>query len=194
MAGTFSPRRGGETPETKGAAGAPGGAAAARSLWAEQAERVELAEPGSGLAAAPGGGGAEEEGGRPPAAEKDGEGEGPERVCAPLEEGEKGGSPLLEQLERLERAAASGAGERVPARQAAWENRGRMERGGGSAGRAGGASPYPNGAEPSGERWALGRGLPGPGAVPADDTLWAERADRAFRRDSRRYDGGFYLY
>lgn len=23
---------------------------------------------------------------------------------------------------------------------------------------------------------------------------WAEQADRAFRRDSRRYDGGFYLY
>ena len=23
---------------------------------------------------------------------------------------------------------------------------------------------------------------------------WAERADRVFRRDSRRYDGGFYLY
>lgn len=27
-----------------------------------------------------------------------------------------------------------------------------------------------------------------------DDLYWAERADRAFRRDSRRYDGGFYLY
>ena len=23
---------------------------------------------------------------------------------------------------------------------------------------------------------------------------WAEQADRIFRRDSRRYDGGFYLY
>ncbi len=26
------------------------------------------------------------------------------------------------------------------------------------------------------------------------DMRWAEQADRAFRRDSRRYDGGFYLY
>lgn len=26
------------------------------------------------------------------------------------------------------------------------------------------------------------------------DLTWAEQADRAFRRDSRRYDGGFYLY
>lgn len=27
-----------------------------------------------------------------------------------------------------------------------------------------------------------------------DEQSWAERADRIFRRDSRRYDGGFYLY
>ena len=26
------------------------------------------------------------------------------------------------------------------------------------------------------------------------DLTWAEQTDRAFRRDSRRYDGGFYLY
>ena len=26
------------------------------------------------------------------------------------------------------------------------------------------------------------------------ELTWAEQADRAFRRDSRRYDGGFYLY
>lgn len=41
--------------------------------------------------------------------------------------------------------------------------------------------------------------------IPAEETIssvpsaseemrWAEQADRAFRRDSRRYDGGFYLY
>ena len=30
---------------------------------------------------------------------------------------------------------------------------------------------------------------------PASEEMrWAEQADRAFRRDSRRYDGGFYLY
>ena len=27
-----------------------------------------------------------------------------------------------------------------------------------------------------------------------EGSRWAEWADRAFRRDSRRYDGGFYLY
>lgn len=29
---------------------------------------------------------------------------------------------------------------------------------------------------------------------PSGASNWAEQADRAFRRDSRRYDGGFYLY
>lgn len=31
-------------------------------------------------------------------------------------------------------------------------------------------------------------------ASSGGETGWAEQADRAFRRDSRRYDGGFYLY
>lgn len=35
----------------------------------------------------------------------------------------------------------------------------------------------------------------GPGLPSASGEMrWAEQADRAFRRDSRRYDGGFYLY
>lgn len=35
----------------------------------------------------------------------------------------------------------------------------------------------------------------GPGLPTASGEMrWAEQADRAFRRDSRRYDGGFYLY
>ena len=35
----------------------------------------------------------------------------------------------------------------------------------------------------------------GPSAPSASGEMrWAEQADRAFRRDSRRYDGGFYLY
>lgn len=38
-------------------------------------------------------------------------------------------------------------------------------------------------------------GETGASAVPmSEETRWAEQADRAFRRDSRRYDGGFYLY
>lgn len=31
-------------------------------------------------------------------------------------------------------------------------------------------------------------------AASGEGIEWAEQADRAFRRDSRRYDGGFYLY
>lgn len=51
--------------------------------------------------------------------------------------------------------------------------------------------------------WIAGGGRPpwmssgetGPsGAREPVGMEWAERADRAFRRDSRRYDGGFYLY
>lgn len=35
----------------------------------------------------------------------------------------------------------------------------------------------------------------GPSTPSASGEMrWAEQADRAFRRDSRRYDGGFYLY
>lgn len=42
-----------------------------------------------------------------------------------------------------------------------------------------------------GETASAGRvGLPAPGG----ETDWIEQADQAFRRDSRRYDGGFYLY
>ena len=72
------------------------------------------------------------------------------------------------------------------------------------------------GGEGTRERWPLS--LPGPadragfpdaagapaaepGTGPGGTALryggeldWAERADRVFRRDSRRYDGGFYLY
>lgn len=36
----------------------------------------------------------------------------------------------------------------------------------------------------------IGPGLP----AASGEMRWAEQADRAFRRDSRRYDGGFYLY
>jgi len=37
-------------------------------------------------------------------------------------------------------------------------------------------------------------GAAGLGSAPGAELGWAEQADRAFRRDSRRYDGGFYLY
>ena len=47
-----------------------------------------------------------------------------------------------------------------------------------------------SGAEVPGGDWSgAGGELPSSGG-----TDWVEQADRAFRRDSRRYDGGFYLY
>lgn len=47
-------------------------------------------------------------------------------------------------------------------------------------------SPPAQPAEGPGEVWRRAR--------ESDGLDWAERADRAFRRDSRRYDGGFYLF
>lgn len=41
-----------------------------------------------------------------------------------------------------------------------------------------------------GNRWEAAESRPSAG----EGRDWAEQADRAFRRDSRRYDGGFYLY
>ena len=69
--------------------------------------------------------------------------------------------------------------------------------GGAGAGSASGRALPGEGWEPDWGRAAAGAGgLPygrgGPGAW--EETRWAEQADRVFRRDSRRYDGGFYLY
>ena len=93
------------------------------------------------------------------------------------------GLPLAVQLERLDRAVASGGG---PAE-------------GGSGGRQALVPLLPgrrtagarlSGAEVPGGDWSgAGGELPSSGG-----TDWVEQADRAFRRDSRRYDGGFYLY
>ena len=119
------------------------------------------------------------------------EGEGdPERESLPLEV----------QLTRLDRAVRvadeplrsglSGAGGDVhPAR--------RSPGGKAGAGSAPGRALPGEGWEPDWGRAAAGEGgLPygrgGPGAW--EETRWAEQADRVFRRDSRRYDGGFYLY
>ena len=119
------------------------------------------------------------------------EGEGdPERESLPLET----------QLTRLDRAARwadgplrsglSGPDEGTrPAR--------RRPGGGAGAGSAPGRALPGEGWEPDWGRAAAGEGgLPygrgGPGAW--EETRWAEQADRVFRRDSRRYDGGFYLY
>lgn len=48
---------------------------------------------------------------------------------------------------------------------------------------------------PSDEAGGNGQGfLERPDSAPAGTLSWLEQTDRAFRRDSRRYDGGFCLY
>ena len=44
------------------------------------------------------------------------------------------------------------------------------------------------------ENWTAGQTFEKPVRQAVDELRWAEWADRVFRRDSRRYDGGFYLY
>lgn len=89
-----------------------------------------------------------------------------------LERMDPGPSPFLENRESQSREPGRGGGERAP-----W-------RGTGVAGR------------PPWGTWTAGGGA-GETARPSggdEGSRWAEWADRAFRRDSRRYDGGFYLY
>ena len=94
-------------------------------------------------------------------------------------------SPLLEQLERLERAASAPAMLQAGAVRNAGPGFELLPaaRTGGGVGVTGSA----------GEAWGVGRGPEGY-AAPEEELRWAERADRVFRRDSRRYDGGFYLF
>ncbi|USF27615.1 hypothetical protein N510_002571 [Firmicutes bacterium ASF500] len=112
-------------------------------------------------------------------------------------ETERRSPPLLEEIARLERAAFTWNALRR-------ERRGPSETGTERGGVRGG---YPwalsgpgrdgllsGGAGGESRDWGW-NGVPARGAAPAvDEARWAEWADRAFRRDSRRYDGGFYLY
>lgn len=52
--------------------------------------------------------------------------------------------------------------------------------------------PDPLGGSEAG--WDSPRGAAVAQGGAGGDRQWVEQADRAFRRDSRRYDGGFYLY
>ena len=115
-----------------------------------------------------------------------------------LEEPGNGGYPVLAELERLERAAASVLNGAAPGgrnRGAAWQDGGAWETAGpgelvpSGRGRGRGVSA---GSGPRGEPPWLGRGRWPLAVLGTQD--WAEQADRAFCRDSRRYDGGFYLY
>lgn len=59
--------------------------------------------------------------------------------------------------------------------------------------RKGYGSEYP--LDQRGTGFTAQRALAGRGRSAAEAAQdWTEQADRAFRRDSRRYDGGFYLY
>ena len=102
--------------------------------------------------------------------------------------------PLAVRLEKLERAAAAlaaPAGGRTV--QTGWEDRrragypvslpGPLER-----------ASYPNISGTPGGSQPGENTLNGPAPTTGGVLSWAEQADRAFRRDSRRYDGGFYLY
>ena len=110
-------------------------------------------------------------------------------------QGEKAQLPVLTQLRQLDRAL-DGLGEIAEA--GTEEHALHLEK---QAARRSLAGPGEAG-RPSYEtasRLDAGAGryfLPG-GREPlqsSGELTWVEEADRAFRRDSRRYDGGFYLY
>ena len=91
-------------------------------------------------------------------------------------------APLAARLERLDRAVSS------PART---DGRNGTETSGGRT------DPLRRAALPgldAGEPEQARRSGPGGLSAPGEGTDWSDQADQAFRRDSRRYDGGFYLY
>ena len=108
---------------------------------------------------------------------------------------EKAELPLLTQLRQLDRAL-DGPGEAA--------GTGTEERALHSAKQAAGWSQAELGAarrlfnqEAFLSQTGRGDGFRSGGREPlqsSGDLTWAEQTDRAFRRDSRRYDGGFYLY
>lgn len=113
------------------------------------------------------------------------------RSEAPPTNEEKAGKnsvPLAVQLEELDHAVSALAAI-VPVEQAAdripWITGGR---------RGTPSLSFPSAAFRSGEAGGPGSGVESASFSAGDGLRWAEQADRVFRRDSRRYDGGFYLY
>lgn len=107
-----------------------------------------------------------------------------EKLRTNEEKAAKNSSPLAARLEELDRAVSTltvGG----PERQAV--SPGFRPGGRTSVGYFGSAGTAGQSREGEG-RSAL------PLSVPGEELDWAEQADRVFRRDSRRYDGGFYLY
>ncbi len=124
----------------------------------------------------------------------------PGRTAAPWRDwpdGEERPSALLTQLERLDRAAALPLEGGSASRPQSGES-GNPRSGGRRTAMPGVEAPSVPG-WPEVEPGQLGAWGSGPvperdAPLPGGEIRWAERADRAFRRDSRRYDGGFYLY
>ena len=94
-------------------------------------------------------------------------------------------APLTAQLERLDRAVSASAGGTL--------RHGKREKWWDEVCRPAGLKTETG--------FVSGPDLPGEGRLGAERRFassrgpdWVEQADRAFRRDSRRYDGGFYLY
>jgi len=99
-------------------------------------------------------------------------------------------SPLAVQLEELDRTVSAMAAALPAGWGAEAGERGYPV----SLTRPGSPASYPGIAGAAGGDWNSPAGTAGPGAASAAEPGWVEQADRAFRRDSRRYDGGFYLY
>ena len=131
-------------------------------------------------------------------------------VPEPSSSGGHSGAPaLLEQMERLERAEAVSTGELALQRRAGSGALLGWERGQGSypvSLPGPGAAAFPAAPGQTGHGWAgeagleitgspfAGAGREHPGALSPGAVRWAEQADKIFSRDSRRYDGGFYLF
>ena len=98
--------------------------------------------------------------------------------------GEAPGLPLLGEVQALE-ARRAGVGAGLPG--------GTRDRGAWADLSAPGSRNV-SGSGPLSMPAGLGGQLPGGGTVQSVGQYWAEEVDRTFRRDSRRYDGGFFLY
>ena len=129
----------------------------------------------------------EEDAGREP-------GEIPASPLAASPEREETVPPLLNQLKRLERTGVLPLGTAPPGPEGGTSLRQERARSPSSPSASPSGAGYPDAAVSLAPDQ---RGSPGLGesGTPPDGALgWAEQADRVFRRDSRRYDGGCYLY
>ncbi|MCF2661477.1 hypothetical protein [Pseudoflavonifractor phocaeensis] len=135
-----------------------------------------------------------------PRGEETGPSAAPEEAEPPEQSGQEEeylSMPLLEELEALDRALEGWGQLREEEPPALWENgeeaesgRSNFDRNLGGAQR--GTVPWGELLPDAGET-RRGSGEAGSTAW-TDEVLQAEGLDRVFRRDSRRYDGGFFLY